>query len=49
MKSKAHWQTEVLDAMALGGGISYFMHERESAWTVTVLPQGITVGFKRSF
>jgi undecaprenyl-diphosphatase len=49
MKSRAHWQTDILAAMALGGGLGYYMHERESAWTVTALPHGITVGFKRRF
>ncbi|MGZ5785134.1 MAG: phosphatase PAP2 family protein [Ramlibacter sp.] len=49
MKSQAHWQTDVLAGMALGGGIGYYMQKRDSAWTATVLPHGLTVGFKRSF
>ena len=49
MKSQAHWQTDVLASMALGGGIGYYMQRRDSAWTATVLPHGLTVGFKRSF
>jgi membrane-associated phospholipid phosphatase len=49
MKSQAHWQTDVLAGMALGGGVGYYMQERDSAWTATMLPHGLTVGFKRSF
>jgi membrane-associated phospholipid phosphatase len=49
MKSQAHWQTDVLAGMALGGGIGYYMQKRDSAWTATVLPRGMTIGLKRSF
>jgi hypothetical protein len=49
MKSREHWQTDVLAGMALGGGIGYYMQTRESSWTATVVPRGMTVGFKRSF
>jgi membrane-associated phospholipid phosphatase len=49
MKSQAHWQTDVLAGMALGAGIGYAMQRRESAWTATVLPRSITVGFRRGF
>ncbi len=49
MKSQAHWQTDVLAGMALGGAIGYCMQTRENSWTATVLPRGMTVGFKRNF
>jgi membrane-associated phospholipid phosphatase len=49
MKSQAHWQTDVIAGMALGGGIGYYMQKRDSAWTASVLPRGMTIGFKRSF
>jgi membrane-associated phospholipid phosphatase len=49
MKSQAHWQSDVLAGMALGGGIGYYMQTRESAWTASVLPRGMTIGFKRRF
>lgn len=49
MKSQAHWQTDVLAGAALGAGIGYYESTRESAWSATVLPHGITVGFKKKF
>lgn len=49
MKSQAHWQTDVLAGAALGAGIGYYEYARESAWSVGVLPRGLTVGFKRQF
>ncbi|HXD39008.1 MAG TPA: phosphatase PAP2 family protein [Ramlibacter sp.] len=49
MKSQAHWQSDVLAGMALGGAIGYSMQKRDSAWTAMVLPRGLTIGFKRQF
>jgi hypothetical protein len=49
MKSQAHWQTDVLASAALGAGIGYYESTRESAWTATVLPRGITVGLRKQF
>jgi membrane-associated phospholipid phosphatase len=49
MKSQAHWQTDVLAGAALGAGIGYYEYTRESAWSVTVLPRGLTVGLRKQF
>ena len=49
MKSQAHWQTDVLASMALGGGVGYYMQMHESAWSAAVLPRGMTIGMKRAF
>jgi hypothetical protein len=49
MKSQAHWQTDVLAGVALGAGIGYYESTRDSAWTATVLPGAVTVGFKKKF
>jgi membrane-associated phospholipid phosphatase len=49
LKSQAHWQTDVLAGAALGAGIGYYEYTRESAWSATVLPHGITVGFRKQF
>jgi len=49
MNSQAHWQTDVLAGAALGAGIGYYEYTRESAWSVTVLPRGLTVGFRKQF
>ena len=39
----------LLAGAALGGGIGYYEYTRESAWSMTVLPHGITVGFRKQF
>lgn len=49
LKSQAHWQTDVLAGAALGAGIGYYESTRESAWSATVLPRGLTVGFNKRF
>ncbi|MFL6694650.1 MAG: phosphatase PAP2 family protein [Ramlibacter sp.] len=49
MKSQAHWQSDVLASVALGGGIGYWESTRESAWTAAVLPHGVTVGLRKQF
>jgi undecaprenyl-diphosphatase len=49
MKSQAHWQTDVLAGVALGACIGYYEYTRKSAWMVTVLPRGITVGMRKQF
>jgi undecaprenyl-diphosphatase len=49
LKSQAHWQTDVLVGAALGAGIGYYEFTRESAWSATVLPHGLTVGFRKKF
>jgi membrane-associated phospholipid phosphatase len=49
MKSQAHWQTDVLAGAALGGGIGYWLQKRDSSWTASVLPRGMTIGFKKTF
>ncbi|WP_427914105.1 phosphatase PAP2 family protein [Ramlibacter sp. MMS24-I3-19] len=49
LKSQAHWQTDVLAGAALGAGIGYYKFTRDSAWTATALPRGLTVGFHKQF
>jgi hypothetical protein len=49
MKSQAHWQTDVLAGAALGAGIGYYEFTRDSAWSATVVPHGLTVGFNKRF
>jgi undecaprenyl-diphosphatase len=47
VKSQGHWQTDVLAGMALGAGIGYLMHQRDTPLTLSVLPQGFHVGFNK--
>lgn len=49
LKAQAHWQTDVLAGAALGAAIGYYEARRESAWSATVLPNGITIGFRKRF
>lgn len=49
LKSQAHWQTDVLAGAALGAGIGYYESTRDSAWTATVLPRGMTIGLRMRF
>lgn len=49
VKSHAHWQSDVLASFAIGSGIGWYMHSRQSSISVGLLPHGVTVGWKRSF
>lgn len=49
LKNQAHWQTDVLAGAALGAGIGYYESTRASAWSASVLPHGLTVGFSKQF
>ncbi len=49
LKTQEHWQTDILAGAALGVGVGYFASRRDSAWTVHVLPAGVSVGYKKSF
>ena len=49
LKSRAHWQTDVLAGFALGTAAGYFAHTRESPIILGVLPHGFSVGIRRKF
>lgn len=49
VKSRAHWQSDVLASFAIGSAIGAYAHSRETALSVGVLPRGITIGWKKSF
>jgi len=49
MKSQGHWQTDVLAGAALGAGIGLYNSSRDTPFSVTVLPNAITVGFNKKF
>ena len=49
LKSRAHWQTDVIAGWALGTGVGYWTSTFETPITVQLLPHGITVGFSKRF
>jgi undecaprenyl-diphosphatase len=49
MKTRAHWQTDVLAGWALGTTAGYYAHARNQPFTVMVLPHGLTVGWSKRF
>lgn len=49
LKAQAHWQTDVLAGVALGGALGYYAHSRKSSFVLQVLPDGVMVGLKKRF
>jgi undecaprenyl-diphosphatase len=49
LKSRAHWQTDVLAAWALGSGVGYWSARREIPLSVKILPGGFSVGLSKRF
>ena len=49
MKVNGHWQTDVLAGWLLGTAAGYYAHSRNESYTVSILPRGITVGWKSKF
>lgn len=49
VKSRAHWQSDVLASFAIGTAIGAYAHSRTSAISVGLLPGGFSVGWKKAF
>ena len=49
MKTRGHWQSDVIAGAALGGGIGWYMHGRSESLVVSALPGGVFVGFNKRF
>ena len=49
MKTRGHWQTDVLAGFALGTAAGYFLHRPGMPIILSVLPNGFAIGFKRDF
>lgn len=47
VRTRGHWQTDVLAGLALGTAVGYFMHEREMPLVLGVLPHGFEIGFSK--
>jgi len=49
LKNHAHWQSDVIAGWAIGGLSGWYAHGRETPIFVTILPHGLTVGFRKTF
>jgi undecaprenyl-diphosphatase len=49
VRSRAHWQSDVLAGWALGSAAGYYVHTRDSPFLLGLLPQGVSVGYRRSW
>jgi membrane-associated phospholipid phosphatase len=49
MKSRAHWQTDVIAGWALGTAVGYWSTTRATPIFVQILPRGLTVGWSKRF
>lgn len=47
VKTWGHWQSDVIAGAALGAAIGYWAHERESPFVLSVMPQGVQVGWSK--
>ncbi len=49
MKVQAHWQTDVLAGAVIGALSGHYAHSRDKSFTLQVLPNGFSVGWKKQF
>jgi hypothetical protein len=49
LKSREHWQTDVLAGWVLGTAVGYWSTTLKTPITVQVLPRGLSVGYYRKF
>lgn len=49
MKTRGHWQSDVLAGAVLGAGIGYLTHRREQSVLLTAFGNGVFVGYSKRF
>ena len=49
MKTRGHWQSDVLAGFALGTVAGYLLHRPGSPLILSVLPHGFAIGFRKEF
>lgn len=49
MKSRAHWQSDIIAGWLLGSGFGYWAAHRKVPLLVQILPGGVSVGFYKRF
>lgn len=49
VKTRGHWQSDVLVGAAIGTGIGIWASKRQSPWIISMLPGGFQIGFVHHF
>ncbi len=49
LRNHAHWQSDVIAGWAVGGLSGWYAHARTTPIFVSLLPRGLTIGFRKSF
>ncbi|MEO8080173.1 MAG: phosphatase PAP2 family protein [Caldimonas sp.] len=49
VRSRAHWQSDVLASFLIGSAIGAYAHSRTTSLSVGILPGGFSVGWKKRF
>jgi|SRR6185312_2443588 len=49
VKTRGHWQSDVLAGFALGTAAGYLLHRPGSPLILSVLPHGFAIGFRKEF
>jgi undecaprenyl-diphosphatase len=49
MKTRGHWQTDVLAGIAIGAAAGWYAHRRNHSFSLQLMPQGLQVGLRGRF
>jgi hypothetical protein len=49
VKTRGHWQSDVLAGFALGTAAGYLLHRPGSPLILSILPHGFAIGFRKEF
>ena len=49
MKTRGHWQTDVLAGIALGTAAGWYSHRQNRSFTLQIMPRGVQVGMQGRF